>query len=138
MLEFAGRFSKPELLIKQGKFWSVVFRESNTTLGNVVFVLNRECAQMGNVTTDEMAEFADLCNWYETKIKKLYGAAKFNYAANMMKENFVHFHVLPRYDKPVEKYGLVWEDTDWPKRSSFGKLEISDEINKQIINDLKD
>ena len=37
--------------------------------------------------------FQDVGSYGTEKIKKLYGAAKFNYAANMMKENFVHFHV---------------------------------------------
>lgn len=43
MLEFAGRFSKPELMIKQGKYWSIIFRESTTTLGNCILICNREC-----------------------------------------------------------------------------------------------
>ena len=30
MLEFAGRFSDPKLMIKQGKYWSIIFKESTT------------------------------------------------------------------------------------------------------------
>lgn len=30
MLEFAGRFSDPKLMIKQGKYWSIIFKEITT------------------------------------------------------------------------------------------------------------
>ena len=136
MLEFAGRFSKPELMIKQWNYWSIIFRESTTTLGNCIFICNRECATFSDLTTEEMAEFPELCKWYEDKIKDLYGAVKFNYVAMMMKEEFVHFHVIPRYDKKVEKYGLVWEDIDYPKGTKLGKIEIDESIKQSIINDL--
>lgn len=137
MLDFAGRFSKPELLIKQGKYWSIVFRESTTTLGNCVIICNRQCSSMGELTPVESAEFPDICKWYEDKIKRLYNCEKFNYVAMMMKEEFVHFHVIPRYSKPVEKYGLTWIDEDWPKGTRLNKIDISDEIKRQIIDDIK-
>ena len=75
--------------------------------------------------------------WYENKIKTLYGAVKFNYVAMMMKEEFVHFHVIPRYDKKIERYGLVWEDVDYPKGTKLGKIEIDETVKQMIINDLK-
>ena len=137
MLEFAGRFSNPNLMIKQGKYWSIIFRESTTTLGNCILICNRECPSFGDLKPEEMAEFPELCKWYEDKIKTLYGAVKFNYIANMMKENFVHFHVLPRYDKKVERYGVIWNDDDYPKRSNMAKLDISEEVKQQILKDLK-
>lgn len=138
MLEFAGRFSNPDLVLKQGKYWSVIFREGITTLGNAIIILNRECPSIAKVLPEEMAEFASLSAWYENKVKKLYGAVKFNYAAFMMVENFVHFHIIPRYDKPVEAYGMTFVDSDWPKRSNFGKLEIPVKVKEQMKNDLKE
>ncbi len=137
MLEFAGRFSKPELMIKQGKFWSIIFREGTTTLGNCIIICNRQCPTFSDLTAEEMAEFPELVRWYETKIKSLYGAVKFNYLAMMMKDEFVHFHMIPRYDKPVERYGLVWVDSEWPAGTKMTKIDVSDEVKQQIINDLK-
>lgn len=78
-----------------------------------------------------------MCAWYEKKIKNLYSAVKFNYLAMMMKEEFVHFHIIPRYNQSVEKYGITWIDEDWPKGSKMGKMEISENIKNQIISDLK-
>lgn len=137
MLEYAGRFSKPELMIKQGEYWSIVFREGITTLGNCILICNRMCPTFGDLKPEEMAEFPAMCSWYENKIKTLYGAIKFNYIAMMMKEEFVHFHVIPRYNEPKEKYGITWIDQDWPKGSKMGKTEIPDYVKQKIIEDLK-
>lgn len=138
MLEFAGRYSNPNLLLKKGKYWSVIFRESTTTLGNCIIICNRECPAFVELTSKEMAELPKMCRWFENKTAKLYGAVKFNYIAHMMKENFVHFHAIPRYDKMVERYGLTWKDEDWPKGTKLNKIDISQEVKNAIINDLKD
>ena len=127
MLEFAGRFSNPDLMIKQGKYWSVIFRESTTTLGNCILICNRECPTFSELRPEEMEEFPLLCKWYEDKVKSLYGAIKFNYVAMMMKEEFVHFHVIPRYDHDIEKYGITWKDIVWPKGTTLSKIDITSE-----------
>ena len=138
MLEYAGRFSDPKLVIKQGNYWSIVYRESTVTLGNCVLICNRECPNMGELKIEEIAEFPIMCKWFENKIKSLYGAVKFNYLALMMREEFVHFHLIPRYDKDIEKYGIVWKDIGWPSSINLNRIEIPSEVKEQIIKDLKD
>ena len=137
MLEFAGRFSSQELFIKDFKYWEIVFKENPSTLGQVVFVLKRETPDFSHIEKEEMAEFPEVCKWYETKIKELYGAEKFNYCAIMMKEHFVHFNVYPRYSETVQKYGMEWKDEGWPKKVIENKIEIPAEIQAQIISDLR-
>ena len=133
MLEYAGRFSKPELMIKQGKYWSIVFRESTTTLGNCILICNRECPTFGDLKPEEMDEFPAMCSWYENKIKSLYGAVKFNYIAMMMIEEFVHFHIIPRYNELKEKYGITWVDQDWLKDQKWVKLKFPTTLNKKLL-----
>lgn len=133
MLEYAGRFSKPELMIKQGKYWSIVFRESTTTLGNCILICNRECPTFGDLKPEEMDEFPAMCSWYENKIKSLYGAVKFNYIAMMMIEEFVHFHIIPCYNEPKEKYGITWVDQDWLKDQKWVKLKFPTTLNKKLL-----
>lgn len=137
MLEFAGRFSDPNLLIKDFKYWAVVYKEQPSTLGQVAFILKRETPNFSSVLSDEMAEFPKVCAWYENKVKSIFGAVKFNYYAVMLKEQFVHFNVYPRYDKTINKYGMNFEDIGWPKKLIDVKIEIPDDIKNKIINDLK-
>ena len=54
----------------------------------------------------------------------------------MMRENFVHFQAVPRYSNKVNKYGINWDDIDYPNRPSFKKLEIDAEILKKISEDM--
>ena len=138
MLEFAGRFSSPDLLVKSFKRWSVVYKEMPSTLGQCVFILNEETPDFSHITCDQMAEFPVVCKWYEDKIKKLYGAQKFNYSATMMKEHFVHFNVYPRYDKKVDLYGVQFVDEGWPKKVIDKKVELDRQVQNKIIFDLRD
>lgn len=131
-------FDDPRYIIKRGKYFTIIFRERMTTLGNCIFASNRRCPHMGQLKPEEMAEFATLARWYERKIKKLYGASRFNYVAFMMYDKFVHFHVIPRYEKPVLKYGIVWEDLDWPKMCKMKNTWIDQELQFKIIDDLRD
>lgn len=137
MLEFAGRFSNPDLMIKQGKYWSVIYRDGTVTLGNCILICNRKCPTLGELRPEEMEEFPVLCKWYEDKIKSLFGAVKFNYLALMMKDEFVHFHIIPRYDHDVEKYGIVWKDKDFPKPPSLDVIDVDKQIVELVKKDLR-
>lgn len=137
MLEFAGRFSNPKLLVKSFKHWSIVYKELPSTLGQCAFILNKETPTFSDVTSEQMAELPEVCRWYETKLKKLYGAEKFNYCAIMMKEQFVHFNVYPRYAKPVVVCDKEFIDEGWPKKVVDTKIEIESKIQEKIIKDLK-
>lgn len=87
-----------------------------------------------DVSTEEIAEFSEVCKYFENKTKSLYVAEKWNYCAMMMKDAFVHFHVIPRYSKEVNAYDRVWVDNDWPKGTTLDKIEV--DIETLIKNDL--
>ena len=57
MLEFAGRFSNPDLLIKKFKHWAVVFKEQPSVLGQVAFILINQTKTFPMVTSEQMPEF---------------------------------------------------------------------------------
>lgn len=135
-LEFAGRLYKPELILKDFKYWIIILKEGGTTLGHSVIILKSNKASFSEISPEEMAEFPIVCKWFEDKTKNLFGAEKWNYCAMMMRENFVHFQAVPRYSKIVNNYGIDWEDNDYPNRPSFKKLEIDVEILKKIREDM--
>jgi len=126
MLEFAGRLNIQKLYVKEFKHWIIVLKDNPTTLGHSVFLLKEERPDFAAVTKDEMAEFPEVCKWFEDRCRKIFSAERFNYQANMMRENFVHFNCFPRYSKEIIKYGKKWVDTDWPKIPSGSKLEITE------------
>lgn len=135
-LNFAGRLYKPELVLKDFKYWIVILKEGGTTLGHSIIILKSNKPTFSDISQEEMSEFSLVCKWFEEKTKNAFCAEKWNYCAMMMKEEFVHFQAVPRYSKSVNKYGILWEDIDWPKRPNFGKLEISEDVLQTIKNDL--
>lgn len=135
MYEFAGRFNRKDLIIKEFDYWVLLLRPVPVTIGSCIILLKRECPSLAEVTKEEMAEFSEVCKLFEERCKSLYGAVKFNYHANMMKENFVHFHAIPRYDKEFEKYGVLWIDKEWPTGVAMYKTEVSEEVLQEIKKD---
>ena len=138
MLEFAGRFNKPELVLKEFNHWVIILRENVVTLGSCIIILKSGKQFLKDVSNEEMAEFSEVCKWFEEKTSQLYGAEKWNYCAMMMKDEFVHFHAIPRYSKKINYYDKVWIDTDWPKGTSLNKIDVDKEtlmkIKKDMIN----
>ena len=45
----------------------------------------------------------------------------------MMKDNFVHYHAFPRYDKEISMFGIEWKDEDWPGALNFKEGIIVDD-----------
>lgn len=135
-IEFAGRLYKPELVLKEFKYWIVVLKEGGTTLGHSVIILKSNKPTFSDITEEEMSEFSLVCKWFEEKTKSLFGADKWNYCAMMMREEFVHFQAVPRYSKSINMYDTEWIDKDWPKRPSFDKLDISMDTLKKIKEDI--
>ena len=59
----------------------------------------------------------------------------------MMKDSFVHFKAIPRYDKPVIKHDIEWIDHDWPLTEHLTKNKIDVKllykIRKDFLEDIK-
>jgi len=137
-LEFAGRFNKPELFLKEFKHWVIILRENVVTLGSCIIILKSGKPFLKDVSSEEMAEFSEVCKWFEEKTKTLYGAVKWNYCAMMMKDEFVHFHAIPRYSESIEIYGRTWVDEDYPKGTKLNKIDIDKDIFDKVLNDMKE
>ena len=135
MLEFTGWFGYENLYLKHFDYWTIMLRFNQITIGSCIIVLNRECPNFSEIKPEEMAEFPQICAWFEEKCKKIYGAEKFNYLAMMMKDHFVHFHALPRYSTVVDRYDMQWVDEDWPKGAILRDIKTDDDILRQMKED---
>jgi diadenosine tetraphosphate (Ap4A) HIT family hydrolase len=135
-LEFAGRFNKPELLLKEFNHWVIILRESVVTLGSCVIILKSGKPSLKDVSNEEMSELPQVCKWFEEKTKELYGAVKWNYLAMMMKDEFVHFHAIPRYENEVEIYNKKWVDEDYPSGTKMNKIDVEHDVLMEIKEDM--
>lgn len=56
----------------------------------------------------------------------------------MMIDPEVHFHVIPRYSKPVEFHGKTFVDSDWPEATKRVAPELTLEMREAIERALQD
>ena len=137
-MTFYDKFKPAELTIKDFNHWIVLLRQKQITLGDAVIVLKREVPSIGDATAEELAEFPTVIKWYEDKCKSLFAAEKFNYFAAMMKDNFVHFHSLPRYSTDIVRYGINWKDEFWPKPISLIDVSTEETVLQQLLKEMQD
>lgn len=135
MYEFAGRYNQEDLFIKEFSYWILLLRPIPVTIGSCIILLKRKCTSLTKIKEEEIIEFLEVCNYFEKSCKELYGAVKFNYHANMMREDFVHFHAIPRYDKVVKRHGIDFIDYDWPLAEKMTKTKVEKNILEKIKQD---
>ena len=70
----------------------------------------------------------------EETIKNVFGAEKFNYLALMMYDPEVHFHVIPRYSKPVYFCDKEFIDPDWPNATKRIAMDLDSDMLQAIKN----
>lgn len=130
-------FGFPETLIKEYDHWVVLLRPQQVTIGSLVLAAKSEATHLGELSGEEWAEFAQVSKEIEELLVKVFGAEKFNYLALMMKDPNVHFHLIPRYSKPVSLSGKEHTDTDWPLKTELAPIELNNKELKTIKTKLR-
>ena len=126
-MTFYDKFKPDEYAVKEFEHWVIVVRPKQITLGDAVIILKRQIPSIGDANKEELAEFPSVISWYENRCKTLFNAEKFNYIAAMMKDNFVHFHAIPRYSNERFFADLTWTDEFWPKPVSLVDAKTANE-----------
>jgi len=122
-------------IIKEFKHWVVLFREKQVTIGSVI-IMSKELDRqsLGTISAEAWGEFGKVSAFVENTIMKAFGAEKFNYLALMMFNPEVHFHVIPRYSKPVTFMGSDFIDPDWPGATKRVAMELDKNTLEAIKN----
>ncbi len=114
MHAFAEAFALDTLTVHYSDSWVISVRPAQVTLGCLVVSARREVTDLANLTLEEGADMAQALGLAAKIGKRVFAADKINALCLMMKDPLVHFHIIPRYAAPVERFGQVWEDRDWP------------------------
>lgn len=124
-------------VIKEYRHWVVLFREKQVTIGSVIIMAKDIDKQsLGALGAEAWAEFGTVTHDVEAMLKTAFGAEKFNYLALMMYDPEVHFHVIPRYSKPVQFAGMTFTDPDWPEATKRVALLLDSTILQAIEKEL--
>lgn len=107
------RFGGDDTLIADYGFWSVQARPQQATAGALILLAHGPAQSFAGLAPGAHAELAPITADIETVLAR-FDYRKINYLMLMMVDPHVHFHVLPRYDRPVDFDGLVFTDPGWP------------------------
>ena len=108
------RFGYPELLIREYAHWVVLIRPCQVTLGCTVIAAKSDCISLGALGPEEGAELPLVMQEFESAVRRIAPAVKFNYLALMMVDPNPHFHAIPRYAADVHFSGTVFADVAFP------------------------
>jgi diadenosine tetraphosphate (Ap4A) HIT family hydrolase len=132
LAEFAQKFRLPELTHKSYRHWTWSLRPVQSTLGAGVLSVRREAIRFSDLTPEEYMEFGEAVKEVEAALKRAFAYDKINYLMLMMVDPLVHFHVLPRYEKPRNFAGMEWVDKNWGKFPDLGGPAITPDLVKAI------
>lgn len=141
MNETLSKFGYPESVIFETEHWAVLIRPKQLTLGSAILCTKHEVASLSEMPLEALCELKTVSGKLERTLRESFSNEKINYIALMMVDKEFHWHVIPRYSKDVEIYGVDFKDTGWPKYPDLSyKNEISgdikDKIKETLINNL--
>jgi len=128
-------FDEENNLIKEYKYWKLLVRNRNKTLGNCVAILKRHIERFDEINEEEIKDYINVVKDIEFSLRKSFNCKKLNYQMTMMKDLHLHFHIFPRYDENKNFAGQIWIDYGFPKVPSEKDQEF--EINKEILKEIR-
>jgi diadenosine tetraphosphate (Ap4A) HIT family hydrolase len=130
--EFNRKFKVDEFTIHESKYWTWSLRSYQATLGAGILSLKRECLAFSELRKEEFANLKSIIKVIEHTLHKAFNYDVINYLMLMMFDKHVHYHILPRYEKPVEFLAAKWEDDSWP---NIPKL-IGEDFDKKLLDEI--
>lgn len=137
IIEFQKKFKVDEYKIYETEHWIWSLRPHQATLGAGILSSKRECATFADLEQKEFADLSNIIKIIEPALKRSFNYDVINYLMLMMLDKHVHYHVFPRYEKPVEILGEEWKDENWPEVPALMGESISDKKVIDIIKSIK-
>jgi diadenosine tetraphosphate (Ap4A) HIT family hydrolase len=134
---------KPSEPLFETPYWDIRLSFKQVYVGRAIVILRRKCPNLSEVTVEK----------YEGAATKAFAPDLFNWSC-LMNNAFrkehpqpqVHWHVRPRYSKPLTSNGKVYEDINFashydialgaeetPDASQEDQLAIATKIRKYLV-----
>jgi diadenosine tetraphosphate (Ap4A) HIT family hydrolase len=125
--------------------WTVGILPDQAYLGRAIITLLRHAPNLAELTSVEWQEFERIMTQLHRAYTTAFGADPLNigcYMNNGYKTDpphpHVHWHIFPRYKKPVELKGLTFEDSRYASFFDDDARRIVDQnILEEIVQQLK-
>lgn len=133
----SAKLAYPQNLIKSYLHWNLLLRQAQPTLGSLVLISKERVHHYADISTEAVSEQKKIIREIEGALKSRFDYSKINYLMLMMVDPEVHFHIIPRYEKPVEFCNLEYADQNWPKAPDLSlDLQLSDVYQQELLKTL--
>lgn len=136
LAEFRATFQLERLSVLETGYWVLSVRPGQLTLGSMVLSSARGVLHFAELNQEEGQSLAYMLGLAEKTARELFGAVRINAVCLMMKDPVIHFHLLPRYDQSLERYGTQWMDSDWPGPPVFQPVQTPEHVLEAIKEDI--
>lgn len=121
-------FNYPKTLLHEYKEWVVLLRPQQITLGSLVLAYKSEAIKLPEVSLSAYNELKTITTDIENVLVGLFNFDKINYLLLMMRDKYVHFHVIPRYGTTRKVFDVTFSDQSWPYPPDLSKsINLTDE-----------
>lgn len=131
-----------EFPLFETKHWRVILRDDDQTyLGRSVVVSKEPCPSLSDLAYEQWIDLVNVIRQFEGACRVTFGAKLFNWSClmNLAYQNdppdpLVHWHVRPRYSKPVTFAGETFTDEEFGKHYARGTdRQVKPEVARQIV-----
>ncbi len=121
--------------------WAISLAADQGYLGRCYVTLKQHKSDMAELTTDEWLEFAEVVKKLEAGIRQAFGATLFNWSC-LMNNAFqvspalphVHWHVRPRYEKPIIFEGQEFVDPLFGHHYDSGQSNV---VSPELLENIR-
>ncbi len=129
------KFGAPQTIIRSYRYWSVLLRPAQATLGALVLAAHEPAKAFSELSPASFHELHEITQHIETALAQAFHYDKINYLMLMMVDPDVHFHVIPRYAQPRQFMNQEFTDAGWPAMPNLGQINITDTTINRLIMD---
>lgn len=128
--------------IYEGKFWNIILHDNQSYLGRcIVYLKSRVIDNPLSLTKEEKDEFwEEIAPKLASALKKSFKPDRLNYAHLANTLNYVHWHIVPRYEKnPIRHFaGEIFMDERVGRHyAPAPEKNLSKEIMQIIRDEIK-
>jgi diadenosine tetraphosphate (Ap4A) HIT family hydrolase len=128
----------PDTVLKVYDHWVVLLRPKQPTLGSMLLVVRGDIRRLPDIPLEGFSELYRITGDMERALQKTVGFDKMNYIQLGMIDPQIHFHVIPRHEKPKQFAGGSFADAAWPKPPNIGDaLDLSPAQFEELKETLK-
>jgi diadenosine tetraphosphate (Ap4A) HIT family hydrolase len=127
------KFGYPASLLLETEHWCVLLRPQQVTFASLVLAAKSDVFGLHDLPNAAFAEMAKVTRRIAAALNRVEMHDKINYLALMMVDPHVHFHVLPRYGKPVVYRGVTFADPGWPALPDLKSATVVDDQTRAFL-----